>query len=130
MKKHKLNLDLLPERFAIARFDPEADLPEWARASAFVSVTRTRQELSIVCPESLLPPSLEAERGLRCLGVQGPLQFSEIGILASLTGVLAETEISVFSISTYDTDYLLLADKDLDRAVRALTDAGHVIATD
>ena len=123
----ELELDLLADRFAIARLAPEADLPTWVHSSPFVSVTRTPAELSVVCHESVLPDSLEARRGFRCLGVRGPLSFSEIGILASLTHALAEAGISIFALSTHDTDYLLVAAESLDDAVRALTAAGHVV---
>ena len=76
---------------------------------------------------AVLPPAIDAHRGLRCLGVRGPLDFSDIGILAGLTQPLAETGVSVFVVSTYDTDYLLVASDSLDRAARVLTDSGHVI---
>ena len=123
----RLELDLLPGRYAIARFDAGAAVPAWAHTSAFSSVTRTPAELSVVCDESALPLDLDAERGFHCLGLRGPLEFSEIGILAALTGILAKAEISVFAISTYDTDYLLVAEASLDAAVRTLTESGHTV---
>ncbi len=123
----RYELDLLPERYAIARFDADAAIPAWAHTTSFSSVTRTPAELSIVCEESALPADLDAERGFRCLGMRGPLEFSEIGILAALTGILAEAEISLFVLSTYDTDYLLVAEANVERAIRALTESGHVV---
>ena len=123
----QLELDLLPELFAVARLDREANVPAWARSSTFFSVTRTPDELSVLCHESVLPSSVKAERGLRCLGVRGPLAFSETGILESLARPLAEAGISIFALSTYDTDYLLLAAAHLERAIQALAEAGHTV---
>lgn len=122
-----LALDLLPELFAVARLDPELGLPAWVQSSPFVSVTRTPSELSVVCHESVLPPSVPAQRGLRCLGVRGPLGFSEIGVLESLARPLAEAAISIFALSTYETDYLLVSEKALATTVRALSEAGFTV---
>lgn len=124
-------LDLLSEKFAVARFDRDAEVPEWAFASEFVSVTRTEQELSVVCHEAALPSAAEAaveiRRGFRCLRVRGPLDFSETGVLAALAHPLADAGVSIFVLSTYDTDYLLVAAGELERAIRALTTAGHTV---
>ena len=78
-------------------------------------------------PQSKVPPDWDAEPGWRCLKVQGPLNFDQTGVLASLVGPLAEAAISVFSISTYDTDYLLVKEHDLDKARSVLTKQGHTI---
>jgi len=121
-------LTLLNGRFAICRLDAGSDVPRWAVGGAFSSVTRTDDELSIVCEEARLPSGLAAERGWRCLRVAGPLAFSEIGVLSSLTGALAEAQVSVFAISTYDTDYLLVREADADPAVVALRSAGHEVS--
>jgi hypothetical protein len=123
----KLELELLSELFAIARFDPEAAVPAWAHSSTLVSITRTPEELSVVCREDVVPPSLEAKRGFRCFAVRDPLHFSDTGILESLASPLAAAGISIFAISTNNTDYLLVAADSLGRAVLALTEAGHVV---
>lgn len=125
--RHHLTLDLLPGRFAAARLDPEAAVPEWAETSPLMSVTRTASELSVICAESAVPPTSRAQRGLRCLAVRGPLDFVAVGVLESLARPLAEADISVLALSTYDTDYLFVADEHLDAAVRALTGAGFSI---
>ena len=122
-----LALDLLPELLAVARLDPEPGLPAWVHSSPFVSVTRSAKELSVVCYESVLPPSVPARRGLRCLGVRGPLGFSEVGVLESLARPLAEAGISIFAISTYETDHLLVSSESLEAAVRALSGAGFAV---
>jgi len=122
-----LTLDLLPGRLAIARLPPDADTPEWARGGPLVATTRTDDELSIVCTEARVPTEVTAERGLRALRVRGPLEFTLTGVLASLAAPLAAAEIAIFAVSTYDTDYLLVRDADIEAAVRSLVDAGHII---
>lgn len=115
----------LPESLAVARLEDRA-LPAWAiEAEGFLSVTRTREELSIVCDEARLPLDIRAERGWRAFGVQGPLDFGLTGILASLAQPLAEAGISLFAVSTFDTDYVLVRAQDKDRAEAVLQAAGH-----
>lgn len=121
-------LSLLPERFAICRFAPDDPLPAWvfhAGATTW-SLTRTPRELSLVCPEDDLPPSVErAERGWRAFEVEGRVPFDETGVLAGLAAPLAAAGIPVFAISTYDTDLVLVRERDLERAVAALAASGH-----
>ena len=98
-------------------------------AGPFISVTRTIDELSVVCAAVSVPANVTADHGWRGLRVEGPLPFTLVGILASLSATLAAEEISVFVISTYDTDYLMVKDDDLPRAVVALEADGHDIGT-
>lgn len=123
-----LRLEVLPWVLAVCRLGADAPLPEWALASSFLSVTRTGDELSVVCLQEAVPLEIRCEKGWRCLRVEGPLEFSEIGILASLTSVLEAAGVSLFAISTFDTDYLLLSDSNLQRAVTALRGVGHRVA--
>ena len=120
-------LDVVEERFAVVRLDAGAPEPAWTGSSSFVSVTRTPTELSVVCEEEALPPSADARRGLRCLVVRGPLAFDEIGVLESLARPLAAEGVSIFVVSTYDTDYLFVDDDAVDRAVGVLREAGHTL---
>ncbi|MBI4366630.1 MAG: ACT domain-containing protein [Deltaproteobacteria bacterium] len=115
-----MRLRLWPSRYAIVRIGPTDAIPAWAVGGAFVSITRTPDETSIVCPEAEIPPSGQAERGYRIFQVEGPLTFDLVGILAELSGALARAQITVFAISTYDTDYLLVREADLEKAVTAL----------
>jgi hypothetical protein len=128
---HHLELMLLPHRYAIFRLAPNEesalDLLKFGDRAAFVSITRTHEELSGVCEESSLPVDVTAQRGRRLLRAEGPLDFALTGILASLTGPLAEAGVSILSISTYNTDYLLLAEHDLELAIAALERAGHTV---
>jgi hypothetical protein len=127
MDLKKLSLNILPERMAVCRFEPSALLPEGLDGSEFYSVTRTKEELTVVCREDSLVPGTVCENGWRCIRVQGVLDFSEIGIMFSITRPLAEAGISVFVISTYDTDYFLVKEKQLPEAIDALTASGHQI---
>jgi hypothetical protein len=111
--------------FAVSRLPAEAPLPPWAAGDPFVSITRTTDELSIVCPEEAVPIGVDAEQGWRCLRVAGPLDLGLVGVLASLVGPLASAGIPVFVVSSFDTDYLLVKLGDYDQAVAELRRAGH-----
>jgi hypothetical protein len=128
MERRTLTLELLDGGYAVCRLDVAAPLPAWAGGGPFVSVTRTEAELSVVCPQGVVPPEVRAEPGWRCLRVQGPLGFGVTGVLASLAGPLASSGVSIFVVSTYDTDYLMVQERDLDRGVDALERAGHTVA--
>src|SRR5512140_3323027 len=112
-----LRLQVLPESFAVCRLDPSAALPGWAQTGSFFSITRTQDELSIVCLESSIPADVLSEPGWRGFKIVGPLDFALIGILAGLSNALAQVGVSLFALSTYDTDYLLVRAKDLPRAI-------------
>jgi hypothetical protein len=122
-----LELTLLPERFAISRLAADAPVPEWATQGPFFSVTRTGDELSVVTELSRVPVGVHSQPGWRVLKVHGPFVLSEIGVLASLAAPLAEAKISLFAVSTFDTDYLLVASETLPAAIAALERAGHAI---
>jgi hypothetical protein len=116
-------LRLLAPRFAILRLAPEAPVPEWLFRSGggVVSLTRTPDELSVVCAEDGIPASTEpCERGWRMLLLEGPIPFETVGVLAALVGPLAEARVPVFAISTYDTDALMVRERDLGRALDVL----------
>ena len=120
-----LSIAVLPGTYAICRLEPSATIPAWALGGDLVSVVRTLDELSIVCRQESVPPDIHCEKNWSGLKVQGPLDFALTGILASLTTPLAEAGISIFAVSTYDTDYLLV--KDLEKAIAVLSQAGHHI---
>lgn len=123
-----MKLAVLPGTFAVARCEAGSNPPGWAAEGAFWSLTRTARELSVVCEERLIPQGVQAEHGWACLAVAGPIDFSEIGVLAALSGTLAEARVSLFALSTYDTDHLLVRREDLGRAIAALEEAGHQVA--
>ncbi|MDP6779691.1 MAG: ACT domain-containing protein [Candidatus Latescibacteria bacterium] len=127
---HKLKLAALEPTYAICRLDGGSPVPEWAKSASFVSVTRTPEELSIVCPQDGVPVVVTCDGDWRCLRVEGTLDLSLVGILASLAGALADAGVSVFAVSTYDTDYLLVRARDLAAAEAALREAGHTVCPD
>jgi hypothetical protein len=123
-----VTLDLMPNAYAICRLDAYASLPDWAMRP-FSSITRTANELSIVCASDDVPADVQAQRGYRGLAVRGPLDFSLVGVVAALAGTLAAASISIFVVSTHDTDYLFVRGAELDRAIAALRGAGQIVAT-
>jgi uncharacterized protein len=124
---HPLRLFILKDPLAICKLPPNADIPPWASLGTFNSVTRTHDELSIVCLQEAVPDEVPSERGWRALRIQGPLSFSMVGVLASMLNPLAEAEISVFVLSTFDTDYLFIKEENLDRALLEFQRAGHLV---
>lgn len=123
-----LPLVLLRAPLAICRLAQDAPIPEWAaRAQPFLTISRTKDELSIIADEASVPANAQSERGYRAFKVAGPLQLDLIGILAVIANPLAQAKLAIFAISTFDTDYVLVKGKDLDAAVIALTGAGHQI---
>ena len=126
MRTRTQTLRVLRDRLAVARLEPNDETPGWA-AGSLVSVTRSPRELSVVCDASSVPDDIPAERDWRGLRVEGPLEFSELGVIASLAVPLAKAKISIFVLSTYDTDYLLVRESELGPAVEALRAAGHTV---
>lgn len=127
MKNAVLTMSVLAGNFGVCRLDSGSGIPEWALESDFFSITRTSDELSIVCPEVNVPENVICERGWKGLKVEGFLDFGLTGILAGISAVLAGKEVSIFAVSTYDTDYILVKGKDLETAVEALEEAGYFI---
>lgn len=121
-----LAMSLDKKRYAVCRFEPDADVPGWV-GGTLVSVTRTPNELSILCDETLVPGSVSSTGGWRALEVDGPLAFTMVGVLSSIVGPLAEADVSVFVVSTFDTDYVLMHQDDLTKGVAALRAAGHEV---
>lgn len=118
---------LLPDQLAVCRLPADASPPEWVRGR-FTSITRTAQELSIVCDDSAVPEDSRAERGWRAFMVEGPIPFEMTGVAAGLLTPLAEAQVSVFVISTFDTDYLLVKEAAIESASAALRHAGHEVS--
>lgn len=102
-------------------------IPTWAKDSEFFSITKTLDELSIVCAEHDIPNDIKCEKDWRILKIEGPLDFSIIGILASISTILAQKGISIFAVSTYDTDYILVKDCDIDNAIEELSNEKYEI---
>ena len=122
-----MKLHTLDELYAIVRLEPDAELPDWVRGGHFWSATRSESELSIVCCEDDVPTNASAERGWCALELAGPLDFSLTGVVAALVSPLAEAAVPIFVISTFETDYLFVRERDLERSVDALAEAGHSV---
>lgn len=112
-------------RLAVCRLDAAAEVPPWAWTGPFVAVTRTPDELSIVCAEDAVPEAVRHESGWGALKIVGPFPFETVGVLSSIAEPLALAGISIFAVSTFDTDWLLVKAVDLDRAAAVLRAAGH-----
>ncbi|HEX6443559.1 MAG TPA: ACT domain-containing protein [Streptosporangiales bacterium] len=123
-----IRLRLLPGEFAVCRLPADTAVPGVPEAADLYALTRTRDELSVVCPAADAPEDAVVERGWRALGVLGPLDFALTGILAGITRPLAEAGVSVFAVSTYDTDYVLVRADALDVALEVLRGAGYEVA--
>lgn len=120
---NKLNLTILKNKLAICRLDSNASIDNiFDRATEFLSVTRTADELSIVCDENYMPKNISDITAVwRAFKVDnGPLYFSLVGILSGILNVLAEAGISVFTVSTFNTDYILVKEENLIKAIEAL----------
>jgi hypothetical protein len=125
--QRRLSLQEVDGIFVVCRLAPDSTIPDWATSDGFFSITRTRDELSIVCADSKVPSNVRCERDWRCLRVVGSMAFTEVGILASLVAPLAAAGISVFAISTFDTDYLLVKANDWQATVAQLKHSDHEI---
>jgi uncharacterized protein len=125
VQRHKLKFSRVPGSFAVCRLSSNASIPDWAIAGTFVSVTRTPDELSVVCLEAQVPAGVQHENDWACLKLEGPFPFAETGILTSFVQPLSDRAIPVFAISTFDTDYVLVKNSWLETALGILKDAGH-----
>jgi hypothetical protein len=124
---HALKLRTIPDRFAICKLQSGESVPSWAISGKIWSVTRTATELSIVCIQENIPQDVKAEGNWRMLEVIGPLPFEMVGVLSSLATPLAENGVSIFTLSTFETDLILVKEKSFKLACQTLTKAGHII---
>ena len=122
---HQLKFRQLPGHYAIVRLAPDAPVPDWATKGGFTSITRTADELSIVCPAENLPPDVRSSHRWIGLKLKGPFRFSLTGVLQSFIAPLSYGQIPIFAISTCDTDYVLVQEQFLDAALDVLLHAGH-----
>ena len=122
-----LTLSLLDGTFTIHHLDADAEIPTLTLNSSFFAITRTSDELSLVLPESIEIESKKSDAGWACFKVEGPLDFNLVGILAGISSVLAKAGVSIFAVSTFDTDYILVKREQVETAKEALTSAGYLI---
>jgi hypothetical protein len=119
-----LKLIILAQRLAVCRLDVNAPIPGWAGGESFLSISRTRDELSVICEEHLVPPGAQASRGWRGFKIVGPLDLDLVGILVSVAVPLAQSNVGILPVGTYETDYILVRDRQLNDAIKALRFAG------
>lgn len=129
-KRALVPLTVPRDHLAICRLDSRQPLPSWAKGAKdeFFSATRTPDELSLIVAESRAPREAKCERGWRLIKVQGPLDFDLIGIIAGLSGTLADAGISIFALSTYETDYVMVKQADFEQALAALRRSGYPVS--
>lgn len=117
-----LNMKILEDQYYVCRLNNNESV-DWAKGD-FVSITYTEDECSVVCPKACVPSGIKYEGPWSIFKVEGPLDFALIGILSFISRTLADEGISIFAISTYDTDYILVKSEKLDEAKKCLQDAG------
>jgi uncharacterized protein len=125
MQHHQLKFRWLPGSFAIVRLSPGAAVPGWVTNGAFTSITRSADELSIVCPTENLPADVQSPHRWICLKLEGPFPFSQTGVLLSFIEPLSNSAVPIFAVSTYDTDYVLIQEEFAGMGISALQQAGH-----
>ncbi|MCM3584874.1 ACT domain-containing protein [Mesobacillus maritimus] len=124
-----MKLKILDSTYSVVKLPPTETIPLWALNADVFSITRTDEELSIVCPSECLAINealKDVEKDWKCIRVEGVLDFSLTGILASLANPLAENKISIFAISTFNTDYLLIKAHSIEKAKVVLENEGHI----
>ena len=125
-----MNLKILSDKYSIYKFRSESALPAWIYSSEFYSITKTRDEVSVVAIQTDLTSEdiICKNNDWRMIKIEGPLDFSIVGIIADLSAIFKKKNISIFILSTYDTDYILLKQKDLDTGIQMLIENGHNIS--
>jgi hypothetical protein len=121
----KLKLSLLPETYAICSFPPDFVFPTIDHMSSILSITKTFRETTVVCDENRVPGDCRKSGNWKCIKVEGSFDLDAIGVIAGISKPLAESQISIYVVSTYDTDYVLIKAKDIDEAVACLSKCGH-----
>jgi hypothetical protein len=124
VKRHQLKFRWLPGAYAIIRLAPDTPVPGWATKGDFISITRTPDELSVVCPTHNLPPDVHSPHRWICLKLEGPFPFAQTGVLLSFIEPLSTKDVPIFAISTYDTDYVLIQE-EFKWAMDVLRESGH-----
>jgi len=128
--RHQLRFRRLPGPYAVVRLAAASPVPEWATKGEFTSITRTADELSIVCPTDNLPAEVHSPHHWTCLKLEGPFPFSQTGVLLSFIEPLSNSGVPIFAISTYDTDYVLIQEEHMVGVVDLLRGAGHELVSD
>jgi hypothetical protein len=129
MTQRQLKLSLLKDKYAICTLPNDTPIPDWALTQSLISITRTGKELTIVCRMDSIPSELQSDLNWRCFRIDGSFDLNQIGVISSISSPLADAGISIYVISTYDTDYFLVQDKNVEQTISTLSNSGHSITT-
>ena len=127
MTAKQLTLIVQHDLYGVCRLSPSDPIPDWSLQGEFFSVSRTAEEISIVCAETQIPSTVQCERGWRMFRIAGMLDFALIGIVAGISAALASAQLGIFVLSTYNTDYILVKQADFSAAVSAFQAAGYEV---
>ena len=127
MKQRQLQLSLLKDKYGICTLPNTAPIPDWALTQSLASITRTEKELTIVCRLEILPSQYQSDLNWRCFKIDGSFDLNQIGVISSISSTLADAGISIYVISTYDTDYFLIQEHNLEQTISTLSSSGHSI---
>lgn len=117
---------ILKDLYSVCKLTPDSDIPHWVNKNEFYSVTKTDEEFSILCLQNDVPANIKCELNWKILKIDSKLDFSMVGVIAQISKSLAENNISIFVISTFDTDYICVKEKDLAQTINILKKAGNV----
>jgi hypothetical protein len=121
-----MNFEVLEANYAIYRFGNGSVLPDWIYSSGFYSITKTKDEISVVAAQNdLISSEIACNKGWRIIRIEGQLDFSLVGIIADISAIFKRKNLSIFTISTYNTDYFLVKQKDLETGIEALIENNH-----
>jgi uncharacterized protein len=123
----KLTLKILKDRYSVCRLNKNDEIPKWIFDEEFFSITRTDDELSIVCLQDKIKEDIKCEKDWKVLKIEGPLDFSLVGILSRISTLMANNGISIFAISTYDTDYILIKEESINKVIEVLENNNYNI---
>ena len=127
MKQRQFQLSLLKDKYGICTLPNTAPIPDWALTQSLASITRTEKELTIVCRLEILPSQYQSDLNWRCFKIDGSFDLNQIGVISSISSPLADAGISIYVISTYDTDYFLIQEQNLEKTISVLSNSGHYI---
>jgi len=127
MKQRQLQLSLLKDKYGICTLPNTAPIPDWALTQSLASITRTEKELTIVCRREILPSQYQSDLKWRCFKIDGSFDLNQIGVISSISSPLADAGISIYVISTYDTDYFPIQEQNLEQTISVLSNSGHSI---
>jgi uncharacterized protein len=127
MNQRQLQLSLLKDKYGICTLPSTAPIPGWATAQSLASITRTEKELTIVCRQKIIPSQYQSDLNWRCFKIDGSFDLNQVGVISSISSPLAAAGISIYVISTYDTDYFLIQEHNLEQTISVLSGSGHSI---